>query len=156
MSHLPCRRPLLVTPSSTHFKAASYIIGCSLGSLLPPVHSFLSYSTYFHSHHPPLDSPIWHSYCHLIFFFITKRVREYARCQFKYYQSICWGATLGRWDLSEDGAGQKVVQRSNSWPSYAYVFYTTCSCVSWQDKTLNYYLMRTKRVSCTRSEMYFA
>ena len=41
------RRPLLVTPSSTHFKAALYIIGCS----------FLSYSTYFHSHHPPLDSP---------------------------------------------------------------------------------------------------
>ena len=35
-SYVPpaARRPLLVTPSSTHFKAASYIIGCFLGSLL--------------------------------------------------------------------------------------------------------------------------
>ena len=41
--------------------------------------------------------------------------------QCKYCQSICWGATLGRRDLSEGGAGQKVVQRSNFWPSYACV-----------------------------------
>ena len=35
-SYVPpaARRPLIVTPSSTHFKAASYIIGCFLGSLL--------------------------------------------------------------------------------------------------------------------------
>ena len=50
------RRPLLVTPSSTHFKAASYI-GCSRLEVYCTLHSFLSYSTYIHSHHPPLDSP---------------------------------------------------------------------------------------------------
>ena len=36
-------------------------------------------------------------------------------------KSICWGATLGRRDLSKGGAGQKVLQRSNSWSSYACV-----------------------------------
>ena len=54
------------------------------------------------------------------------------------------------WDVevcrrTEDGAGQKVVQRSNSWPSYAYVFYKTCFCVSCQDKNTTLLLEENKK-----------
>ena len=69
---------------------------------------------------------------------IRSTVRYLLRCYSRTLRSI-WGRCWTK----------KWCKGSNSWPSYAYVFYKTCSCVSWQDKTLNHYLRRTKRVSCT-------
>ena len=67
------RRPLLVTPSSTHFKAASYI-GCSLGSLLHcAFFSIVIQLISTPTTHPltlPTLPPLCHSYSHLIFFLL--------------------------------------------------------------------------------------
>ena len=78
------RRPLLVTPSSTHFKAVSYILGVFFTALciLFLVIQLISTPT---THPLTLHSDTLTA---TLSFFLTKRVREYAGCQLQ-------GAGLG-------------------------------------------------------------